>query len=157
MAITCVVALPAILEYLPGFVGTMLNIARWPVLAVLVAVALSCIYRYGPSRDTPQWRWITWGSAFAAVAWLIASAVFSFYAANFGTFQQDLRLARRRHGLHAVDLDLEHRDPARRQAERRDGAPDGARQHRRAAGADGRARRQDGRHGRRGAGAEARL
>ena len=86
VAITCVVALPAILEYLPGFVGTILNIARWPVLAVLVAVALSCIYRYGPSRDTPKWRWITWGSAFAAVAWLIGSAVFSFYAANFGNF-----------------------------------------------------------------------
>jgi membrane protein len=88
VAITCVVALPAILEYLPGFVGTILNIARWPVLAVLVAVALSCIYRYGPSRDTPKWRWITWGSAFAAVAWLIGSAVFSFYAANFGNFNK---------------------------------------------------------------------
>jgi membrane protein len=88
VAIASIVALPAILEYLPGFVGTVLNIARWPVLAVLVAVALSCIYRYGPSRDTPKWRWITWGSGFAAVAWLITSAVFSFYAANFGTFNK---------------------------------------------------------------------
>ena len=88
VAIACVVALPAILEYLPTFVGTVLNIARWPVLAVLVAVALACIYRYGPSRDTPKWRWITWGSAVAALAWLIASAVFSFYAANFGNFNK---------------------------------------------------------------------
>jgi membrane protein len=53
---------------------------------VLVAVALACMFRYGPSRDTPKWRWITWGSAVAALAWLIASAVFSFYAANFGNF-----------------------------------------------------------------------
>jgi len=88
VAITCVVALPAIMGYLPGFIGTMLSIARWPVLAVLVALALSLIYRYGPSRDTPQWRWISWGSALAAVAWLIASAVFSFYAANFGNFNK---------------------------------------------------------------------
>jgi membrane protein len=88
VAIASIVALPAILEYLPRFVGTVLDIARWPVLAVLVAVALSCIYRYGPSRDTPKWRWITWGSAFAAVAWLISSAVFSFYAANFGSFNK---------------------------------------------------------------------
>ena len=65
-----------------------MSIARWPVLAVLVAIALSCIYRYGPSRDTPQWRWISWGSAAAAIAWLIASAVFSFYAANFGAFNK---------------------------------------------------------------------
>ena len=88
LAIASIVALPAILEDLPGFVGTVLDILRWPVLAVLVAVALSCIYRYGPSRDTPKWRWISWGSAFAAVAWLIASAVFSFYAANFGNFNK---------------------------------------------------------------------
>jgi membrane protein len=88
VAIACVVALPAILQYLPAFVGTVLNIARWPLLAVLVAFGLACIYRYGPSRDTPRWRWITWGSAFAAVGWLIASAVFSFYAANFGNFDK---------------------------------------------------------------------
>ena len=88
IAIACVVALPAIKEYLPSFIGTLLNIARWPVLAVLVGVVLSCLYRYGPSRDTPQWRWITWGSAFAAVGWLIASAIFSFYAGHFGTFNK---------------------------------------------------------------------
>jgi membrane protein len=88
VAIACVVALPAILGYLPGFIGTVLNIARWPLLAVLVALALACIYRYGPSRDTPQWRWISWGSAFGAVGWLVASAVFSYYAANFGSFNK---------------------------------------------------------------------
>jgi membrane protein len=88
VAIACVVALPAIMEYLPSFVGTVLSIARWPLLAVLVAIGLSCIFRYGPSRDTPQWRWITWGSAFAAVVWLIGSGIFSFYAANFGNFNK---------------------------------------------------------------------
>ena len=88
VAITCIVALPAVLNYLPGFVGTALDIARWPLLAVMVAVGLACMYRYGPSRDTPQWRWITWGSACAAVAWLAASALFSFYAAHFGTFNK---------------------------------------------------------------------
>ena len=53
-----------------------------------MGIALSCLYRYGPSRNTPQWRWITWGSAFAAVGWLIASAIFSFYAGHFGTFNK---------------------------------------------------------------------
>src|SRR5229473_2381945 len=55
---------------------------------VLVALALACIYRYGPSRDEPKWRWLTWGSAFAALVWLGFSAIFSFYAANFGTFNK---------------------------------------------------------------------
>ena len=87
-ALACIVALPVALNYLPGFVGFVLNIVRWPVMLVLVALALACIYRYGPSRDEPKWRWISWGSALAALAWLGFSAVFSFYAGNFGTFNK---------------------------------------------------------------------
>ena len=87
-ALACIVALPVALNYLPGFVGFVLNIVRWPVMLVLVALALACIYRYGPSRDEPKWRWITWGSALAALAWLGFSAIFSFYAGNFGTFNK---------------------------------------------------------------------
>ncbi len=51
-----------------------------------LALALACIYRFGPSRQAPRWSWITWGSAAAAVLWFVASVLFSFYAANFGTF-----------------------------------------------------------------------
>ena len=87
-ALSCIVALPVALNYLPGFMGLVLNIARWPVMLLLITLALACIYRYGPSRDEPKWRWITWGSAFAAVAWLGFSAIFSFYAANFGSFNK---------------------------------------------------------------------
>jgi membrane protein len=88
VATVCIVALPVALNYLPGFMGFILNIVRWPVLLVLVAVALAVIYRYGPSRDEPKWRWITWGSALAALAWLGFSAIFSFYAAHFGSFNK---------------------------------------------------------------------
>ena len=87
-ALACIVALPVALNYLPGFVGFVLNIVRWPVMLVLVALALACIYRYGPSRDEPKWRWISWGSALAALAWLGCLALFSFYAGNFGTFNK---------------------------------------------------------------------
>ena len=88
VAMACIVALPVALNYLPGFMGFILNIVRWPVMLVLVAVALAVIYRYGPSRDEPKWRWITWGSVFAALAWLGFSAIFSFYAAHFGSFNK---------------------------------------------------------------------
>src|SRR5690242_1684971 len=88
VAMACIVALPVALNYLPSFMGSILNIVRWPVMLVLVAVALAVIYRYGPSRDTPKWRWITWGSTFAALAWLGFSAIFSFYAAHFGSFNK---------------------------------------------------------------------
>jgi membrane protein len=86
VALACIIALPIALNYLPGFVGSILNMVRWPALLVLVTVALAFIYRYGPSRDEPKWRWISWGSAFAALAWLGFSAIFSFYAAKYGTF-----------------------------------------------------------------------
>jgi membrane protein len=88
VAMVCIVAVPVALGYLPGFVGTVINIARWPLLAVLVAMVFAVIYRYAPSRDEPQWRWISWGSAVAALLWLGVSALFSYYAANFGTFDQ---------------------------------------------------------------------
>ena len=88
VALACIVAIPVALNYLPGFIGFVLNIVRWPVMLILVAVALAFIYRYGPSRDEPQWRWLTWGSAFAALAWLGFSAIFSYYAAHFGNFNK---------------------------------------------------------------------
>ena len=90
IALACVVAFPVMLNHLPapGVTGWLLNIARWPILLVLVALGLTLIYRYGPSRTEPRWQWITWGSAFAAVIWLAASALFSWYAANFGSFNK---------------------------------------------------------------------
>jgi membrane protein len=88
IALVAVVAVPVALNYLPAFSATLLDIARWPVLLVIVAIALASIYRYGPNREKPRWRWITWGSAFAALAWLAASALFSWYAAHFGTFNK---------------------------------------------------------------------
>src|SRR5262249_44512000 len=58
---------------LPGLGGATEMIfkgARWPALLVVVALALAVIYRYGPSREKPRWRWISWGSALAAVCWI---------------------------------------------------------------------------------------
>jgi membrane protein len=90
IALACVVAFPVMLDHLParGMTGQLLYIARWPILLVLVASGLTLIYWYGPSRTDPRWQWITWGSAFAAVIWLAASALFSWYAANFGSFNK---------------------------------------------------------------------
>jgi membrane protein len=85
-----VVAVPVALNYvpLPGITSVILKIARWPTLFVLVAFALSVLYRYAPSRAEPQWRWITWGSVLATIIWLGASVLFSWYAANFGSYNK---------------------------------------------------------------------
>ncbi len=88
VALGAMVALPPALKYLGLSHATELiaKIARWPALFVVVSLALALIYRFGPSRDKPKWRWITWGSAFAALAWLLASILFAWYTQKFGSY-----------------------------------------------------------------------
>src|SRR4051812_58727 len=66
----------------------LVTLGKWPVMLIAVGIAVALIYRYGPSRNQAQWRWITWGSAFAAVGWLAVSILFAWYAANFGNFNK---------------------------------------------------------------------
>ncbi|HEY3909569.1 MAG TPA: YihY/virulence factor BrkB family protein [Stellaceae bacterium] len=90
LSIVVLVALPLVLNHFPnpGVIAMLTKIVRWPILLVVVALALAVVYRYGPCRAKPQWRWITWGSAFAAVAWLAVSALFSWYVASFGSYNK---------------------------------------------------------------------
>ncbi len=67
----------------------------------------------GPSRQRHAGRWITWGSTGATVLWLVASALFSWYAANFGTFNQTYGSLGAVIGFMTWLLDLSDRDPAR--------------------------------------------
>jgi membrane protein len=68
--------------------GRILAIAGWASLFAGLIFGLALLYRYGPSRDRAKWRWVTVGSLFAASAWLAVSLGFSFYAANFGSYDQ---------------------------------------------------------------------
>ncbi len=61
---------------------------RWPVLAGLVVVALGIVYRFAPARQMPQWHWLSPGTIAAALMWLIGSAGFSFYVANFASYDK---------------------------------------------------------------------
>jgi len=73
---------------LPGGTDLLVRIARWPILLVLVGLALALLYRFGPSRTAARWRWITWGSALATIGWLAVSVLFSWYVANFGSYDK---------------------------------------------------------------------
>ena len=90
LTLGAVVALPVVLNYipLPGVTAFLVKIGRWPILFVLVTVALEILYRHGPSRTEPRWRWVSWGSVLAAIVWLAASALFSWYVANFGSYNK---------------------------------------------------------------------
>jgi membrane protein len=90
VSLAAIVVVPLIINFfgLAEVSNLIMRIARWPILLVLVAFALAVLYRYGPDRAKAQWRWITWGNAFAAVVWLAASILFSRYAANFGSYNK---------------------------------------------------------------------
>ena len=63
-----------------------IKIGRWPLLAMLVLGLLALLYRFGPCRRGAKWHWVSVGSVFATVLWLIASAGFSYYVTNFADY-----------------------------------------------------------------------
>lgn len=79
---------PALLAFL--YLGTVSELliayGRWPLLFIAGTTALAILYRYGPSRETAKLRWLTWGAAVAAAAWMITSAGFSYYLQNFADY-----------------------------------------------------------------------
>jgi membrane protein len=89
LALTGIVVVPAMLQVL-GLDEKAWYIAllRFPALLLLVIGTLAVLYRYGPSRREPKWRWVTWGSALAGVLWLAVSGLFSWYVANFGSYNE---------------------------------------------------------------------
>src|SRR5947207_8156479 len=90
LAIGAMVVVPIVLNFLGlgGATEMIFKIARWPALFVVVTLALAVIYRYGPSREKPRWRWISWGSVLAAVCWIGVSILFFCYAENFGSYNK---------------------------------------------------------------------
>ena len=107
---------------------------------------IAVIYRFGPSRDQPQWRWISPGSVFAARDLDRGFATFFLVHVPLRKLQQDLRVARRRGRLHDLDLDIHDGHSDRRQAQCGARTSNRRRHHGGLAGTARRARCPDGRH-----------
>ena len=88
LAVGAVVILPIVLAHLglQNVTDGLFRVARWPILLVVVIVGLAVLYRFGPSRRKPRWQWLSFGSIFAAAAWLISSALFSWYLTKFANY-----------------------------------------------------------------------
>lgn len=91
LAMAMIIAVPAAINII-GLqdtpIGWIASLARWPILAVTIMLALAVFYRYAPDRREPQWRWVSWGSAVATVVWLLGSLGFSIYVSNFGSYNE---------------------------------------------------------------------
>jgi len=67
---------------------TVYGLAKWPVLIALVLAMLSVLFYVAPNVRLPGFKLITPGSGLAVVVWLLASAGFAFYVANFGSYDK---------------------------------------------------------------------
>jgi membrane protein len=88
LAIAAVIALPVVTSYLPfGKLNAgLLTWLRWPALLAMLLFGLAALYRFGPDLDHPQWRWISPGASFAALAWMAGSALLSWYLGSFAHY-----------------------------------------------------------------------
>jgi membrane protein len=88
LAIASIVALPIVLATVGlGSIGdAVLRIGRWPVLIVALLLGLAVLYRYGPSRRSAEWQWLSVGAVFATLTWLAGSALLSFYLSNYANY-----------------------------------------------------------------------
>jgi membrane protein len=90
VAIGAIIIVPLLLNFvgLGPVAETLIGLLRWPILFVVALVVLAIIYRYGPSRAQPRWRWVSWGAAVATFIWLLGSIAFSIYVQNFGSYNE---------------------------------------------------------------------
>jgi membrane protein len=67
---------------------TAWDIAKWPVLILVVSFMIALLYYATPNVKHPKFQWVSPGSIMAVVLWIIASALFAFYVANFSSYNK---------------------------------------------------------------------
>lgn len=90
LAIGVIVLLPAVFQSLglDDEKARIVQLLRWPVLLMVVALALALVYRYGQSRGDAQWRWLTLGSGVASLLWVLTSLLFSWCVSHLGRLDE---------------------------------------------------------------------
>src|SRR4051812_35824165 len=67
---------------------TVWNIVKWPVVVVLVALMIAVLYYATPNVRLRGFKWVSPGAGVALLVWAVASALFAFYVANFGSYNK---------------------------------------------------------------------
>ena len=71
-----------------GAAVTAWDIAKWPVMALVVSGIFSLLYYATPNVRQPRFRWFTPGGFLALIVWIVASAGFALYVANFSSYDK---------------------------------------------------------------------
>jgi len=64
------------------------NVAKWPVLLIVVSFMFAFLYWAAPNVRQPGFRWVSPGGLLAVVGWLVASGAFAFFVSNFGSYNK---------------------------------------------------------------------
>lgn len=64
------------------------DIAKWPVMALVVVAILAILYWAGPNVRQPGISWVSPGGVLAVVLWLIVSALFALYVSGFSSYNK---------------------------------------------------------------------
>src|SRR5918999_1580084 len=64
------------------------DIAKWPVLLLIVSFMFAILYWAAPNVKHPKFRWVTPGGLVGVLLWVVASAAFAFYVANFASYNK---------------------------------------------------------------------
>ena len=68
------------------------SVLRWVILALVMVVGLSIVYRYAPDRENVAWQWVSWGAIMATLLWLLVTVLFFVYVQNFSRFSESYSL-----------------------------------------------------------------
>lgn len=85
-----ITVLPAVVRAVAGsgVAETWAKVGRWPLLLIFFMSVLTLLYRYAPSREKAQWKWVSWGAVGATLLWIAASALFSLYVSHFSSYNK---------------------------------------------------------------------
>jgi membrane protein len=84
---------PQIGGWIAGYMGlgglfeAAWNLLRWPVIVAFLIFAMAVLYYFSPDVEQ-EWKWITPGSVWAVIGWIVASLGFAFYVNNFGSYNK---------------------------------------------------------------------
>lgn len=90
IALATITILPELISWLSNNTVSTKQAAwvSWPTMLIFFNLGLSALYRYAPHRRSAQWRWVTPGSLFATILWVIASYGFSIYLNEFASYNK---------------------------------------------------------------------
>src|SRR5215208_7332377 len=67
---------------------TVWDIAKWPVMILIVSLMFAFLYWAAPNVRHPKFQWVSPGGVLAVLLWIVASAAFAFYVAKFGSYNK---------------------------------------------------------------------